>query len=94
MPERETPSAMFGEFKEDDPRVAVKILAFRVDALTREKEDIEKTAKALELRLAAMERTFQRGAGAMIVIPVVGAIVGFLFAYGKVIFAPWTKGGP
>ncbi len=89
----DTPVKMYGEFSEDDPRFQVKILAMRVDALTKEKEEIEKTARELEVRLSAMERTFQRGAGAMIVIPVVGAIVGFIFAYGKVIFAPWTKGG-
>ncbi len=82
------------EFNEDDPRFQVKLLGMRVDTLTREKEEIEKTARELEKRLSAMERTFQRGAGAMIVIPIVGAVVGFLFAYGKVIFAPWTKGGP
>jgi hypothetical protein len=79
------------EFDEDDPRFQVKILAMRVDTLTKEKEEIEHRERDLEQRVAAMERTFQRGAGAMIVIPIVGAVVGFLFAYGKIIFAPWMK---
>jgi hypothetical protein len=38
-----------------------------------------------------MERTFQRGAGALIVLPVIGTIVGLLLAYGSVIFRPWVN---
>lgn len=84
------------EFDENDPRFQNKILGIRVDALTKEKEQIERELEeergerlALAKRVATMERTFQRGAGAMIVIPILGSIVGLLFAYGKVIFAPW-----
>jgi hypothetical protein len=79
----------FGEFREDDPIFQNRILSYRVDALTKEKETLEVNQRAMEKRIAAMEKTFQRGAGAMIVIPIIGAFVGFLFSYGKVIFAPW-----
>lgn len=68
----------------------------RVDALTREKEQIEaelkeeeNARKELERRVANMEKSFQRGAGALIVMPIFGTLIGILFAYGKIIFAPW-----
>src|SRR5689334_17823304 len=80
------------EFNEDDPRFQVKILSMRVDALTKEKEDLEKKNIELDKRIAAMEKTFQRGAGAMIVLPIVGTFIGLVFAYGKIIFAPWLNG--
>lgn len=96
MPDKDHPLQQYMEYDETDPRFQVKILGFRVDALTKEKEAIEKELleerterRLLDDRVAKMERTFQRGAGAMIVIPIVGAMVGFLFAYGKVIFKPW-----
>ncbi len=81
----------YGEFDEEDPRFQIKILALRVDALTREKEVLESSERDLELRVAAMERTFQRGAGIMIALPILGVIVGAVLAYGKVIFAPWIN---
>ncbi len=68
----------------------------RVDSLGREKEAIERELVEerllrgkLEERVAAMEKTFQRGAGALIVLPIMGTVIGILFAWGKVIFAPW-----
>ena len=86
------------EWDEDDPRFQVRILGMRVDALTKEKEAIEEMLreerierKAIDLRVASMEKTFQRGAGMMIIIPVLGAIFGTLVAYGKFIFGPWFK---
>ncbi len=81
----------FMEFDEEDPRFQVRILGMRIDALTKEKEEIEERERGLEKRIAAMERTFQRGAGAMVVLPIVGTVVGLLFAYGKLIFAPWIR---
>lgn len=80
---------MYMEFDEQDPRFQVRILGMRVDALTKEKEDLEVKLRAQDARIAAMEVTFQRGAGAAIVLPIIGTVVGLLFAYGKVIFAPW-----
>lgn len=86
----------FMEFDEDDPRYQVRILGMRIDALTKEKEDIERELreekierKKLDDRVAAMEITFQRGAGMMIILPIIGAVIGIIFAYGKIIFAPW-----
>lgn len=86
----------YGEFDENDPRYQVRILALRVDNLGKEKEEIESDLreerserKKLEDRVSNMERSFQRGFGMLIVIPVLGTLVGLVFAYGKVIFAPW-----
>lgn len=92
MPDKKYPDPkVFMEFDEDDPRFQVKLLSIRVDALTKEKEDLEETTRNQERRIAAMERTFQRGAGIAIALPILGTIVGFLMAYGKVIFAPWIN---
>ncbi len=89
---------VFMEFDEDDPRFQVRILGMRVDALTKEKEEIEKELqeekaerKELDRRVASMERTFQRGAGIAIALPILGTIFGLLLAYGKTIFAPWLR---
>lgn len=89
---------VFMEFDEDDPRYQVRILGLRIDTLTGEKEDIERELreereerKKLDERVASMERTFQRGAGIAIALPILGTILGFLMAYGKTIFAPWMK---
>ena len=88
----------FMEFDESDPRFQVRILSIRVDNLGKEKEALEKELEEekearsdLEKRVAAMERSFQRGAGALIIMPIVGTIVGLLLAYGRVIFAPWMR---
>lgn len=92
------PLRTYKEFNEDDPAFQVRILSLRVDTLTREKEEIEGDLNAerlerklLDDRVAVIERSFQRGAGALIVLPIMGTLVGLLFAYGKVIFAPWLK---
>lgn len=99
MPDESDPYHLkqYKEFDEDDPRYQVRILGMRVDALTKEKEDLEKELreekaerKLLDQRVASMERSFQRGAGIAIALPILGTVVGFLLAYGKVIFAPWT----
>lgn len=91
-----------GEFDEGDLRYQIKILGYRVEALTKEKEEIEralekehesraKREQELENRILIMEKSFQRGAGMMMLLPIVGTIVGMLFAYGKTIFKPWTN---
>lgn len=79
------------EFDEDDPRFQVRLLSLRVDTLTKEKEEIEARERDFELRIAAMEKSFQRGFGALVIVPIVGTLVGFFAAYGKVIFAPWMN---
>lgn len=88
----------YKEFDENDPAFQVRMLALRVDALTKEKEEIEgelreerSERKKLDDRVATMEKSFQRGAGALIVLPVIGTLVGLVFAYGKVIFRPWLS---
>ena len=84
-----------------DQRVQIALLAMRVENLGREKEALEQdlerecaereySESELEKRIAKMERSFQRGAGIIMVLPVLGGIAGVLLAYGKAIFAPWT----
>jgi hypothetical protein len=84
------------EFDEEDPRYQVRILAMRLDTLGKEKERLESELKGerterLELdgRVSAMEKSFQRGFGMLVIIPVLGTIAGLISAYGKVVFAPW-----
>lgn len=81
---------------ENNPLFQVRLLAQRVDVLTKEKEDIEQELRDerkkrgdLETRVATMEKSFQRGAGALIVLPIIGTFIGLFLAYGKVIFKPW-----
>jgi hypothetical protein len=80
-------------FDESDPAFKVRMLEMRVHTLEKEKGDIEAEAKSeqverkkLEERVAKMEKSFQRGAGAMIMLPIIGTVIGFVFAYGKIIF--------
>lgn len=91
------PPHEFDEFNPNNPYTALALLGERVNNLGKEKEalerDLEKEAKHrsdLEERVAAMERSFQRGAGVLMVIPILGTAIGLLVVYGKIIFAPWT----
>lgn len=88
-------------FNPNDPAVQILLLAQRVENLGREKEELERDLereraerenheKDMDKRIAKMERSFQRGAGIIMILPVLGTAVGILIAYGKVIFAPWT----
>lgn len=88
-------------FNPNDPAVQILLLAQRVETLGREKEELERDLereraerenheKDMDKRIAKMERSFQRGAGIIMILPVLGTAVGILIAYGKVIFAPWT----
>lgn len=88
----------FNEFNPNNPYTQLALLAQRVDNLGKEKEAIEQdlrderaVAVALEKRVAAMEKSFQRGAGVLMVIPIIGTLIGILIAYGGKIFAPWAK---
>jgi F0F1-type ATP synthase assembly protein I len=87
----------FDEFNPNNPYTALALLGMRVDNLGKEKEALERDLRDerkdradLEERVAAMERAFQRGAGILMVIPVLGTLIGILLTYGKTIFAPWT----
>lgn len=92
----------FDPFNPNDPRVQILLLSQRVENLGKEKEALEKelekeiaarlkNEKDVADRLAKMEKAFQRGAGIMMILPFAGTAIGLLLAYGKVIFAPWTK---
>jgi uncharacterized protein YheU (UPF0270 family) len=96
----EMPSG-WNDFNPNNPFTQLALLAQRVDNLGKEKEEIERSLlierteraeheAALERRLAKIENSFQRGAGILMVLPVIGTVVGLLIAYGKAIFAPWT----
>lgn len=91
----------WNDFNPNNPYTQLALLAQRVDNLGKEKEELEngllqeRRERAeheadLEKRLAKIENSFQRGAGVLMVLPIVGTVVGILFAYGKVIFRPWS----
>lgn len=90
-------------FNPNDPNVQLLLLSQRVENLGREKEALERALERereeragheseFEERIAAIEKSFQRGAGVLLVLPFLGTALGIIFAYGKVIFAPWTGG--
>lgn len=85
------PLQSYREFDENDPAFLIRILALRVDTLTQEKEDIEKKETELEARVAKIEGSLGKGAGILIGLATVGTIGGVLMAWGKTIFAPWTR---
>lgn len=80
-----------GEFEERNAFFQVQLLAQRVDNLGREKERLERTAERHDGRLDKIEHSLAVGWGILIVFPILGAVLGFVFAYGKVIFGPWFK---
>lgn len=67
-----------------DAESRIKFLAYRVAVLTREKEEIEQ-------RVSKIEKSFNMGAGILLVLPVLGSVVGMVFAFGKSIFKPWMN---
>lgn len=88
-------------FDPNNPYTAIALLGMRVDNLGKEKEALERALEKersersdheqkLEERIAAMEKSFQRGAGILLVLPFLGTAIGIILAYGKVIFAPWA----
>lgn len=74
---------------DNNPLFQVKLLAQRVDTLGREKEQIEDQLRDHSKRLGKIEHNLAMGWGILIVLPILGTILGFLFAYGKIIFKPW-----
>lgn len=81
----------YKEFDENDPAFQVRILSIRVDALTKEKEDLERRLGDDEKRISKIEGSLGKGAGIMIGLASIGSIGGLLLAYGKTIFAPWAR---
>lgn len=95
------PTSGWSEFNPNNPYTQLALLAQRVDNLGKEKEDLERLLEhernervkheaEMEVRMAKIENSFQKGAGILMVLPVLGTIFGLLIAYGKTIFAPWT----
>ena len=71
-----------------DPEVRVKMLAYRVAVLTREKEGIEK-------RLAKLETAYTMGRGIFWALPIVGLLIGYLTPNWGWMTRPWKPtGGP
>lgn len=64
------------------PEEKIRFLAYRVQVLTKENEDLED-------RVGKLEKTFHMGAGILLVIPVIGSAVGVVIAFGQKIFKPW-----
>jgi hypothetical protein len=67
-----------------DPDSKIKFLALRVAVLTREKEE-------LEVRISKIEKSFNMGAGILLILPILGSIIGMMFAFGKTLFKPWMN---
>jgi len=86
MADRDHPLRQYMEFDENDPAYLIRILTLRVDAITKEKEELEKKERELDERVSKMEKAFQRGAGVMIALPFIGTAIGFILAYGKILY--------
>lgn len=89
MSKPDDPLRIYKEFDDNDPAFLIRILSLRVDALTKEKEDLEKKERELEKRVAEIEGSLGKGAGILIGLASIGTIGGILAAYGKSIFRPW-----
>jgi hypothetical protein len=92
---------LLGEFDaKNEPEQSIRILAFRVVSLTREKEALEKclkdetesrlkAEKSLGERLEVMEKSYQRGIGVFWALTVIGGITGFFLATTKSVMSLW-----
>lgn len=67
-----------------DPKVQMKMLAYRVAVITKEKE-------ALETRLAKLEKAYLMGTGIFWALPVIGLIVGYLASNWSWLTKPWAS---
>lgn len=94
------PPQSYDQIDPSDQKTQIALLAMRVENLGREKESLEEDLdqeraerlnyeKETELRLANIEKSFQKGAGIIMVFPILAGGIGLLIAYGKKIFAPW-----
>lgn len=89
-PRADLEKRMWGRLDPNDPEVQIWLLAQRIDALTREKEELERRDRDKEARIAKMEKSFNMGAGMLILLPVIGTAIGIIATYAKVIFKPWS----
>lgn len=69
-----------------DPEVRMKLLAFRVSVVTREKERLEK-------RVAKLELAYNMGRGIFWAAPIITALVVFFWANWEWISRPWSHTG-
>ncbi len=69
-----------------DPEVRVKMLAYRVAVLTREKENLEK-------RVAKIEKAYIMGTGIFWALPFIGLVFGYLSSNWGWLAKPWLRGG-
>lgn len=67
-----------------DPEVRIRLLSFRVSALTREKE-------AIENRLSKLELAYTMGRGIFWAAPFLAALVGFFWYNWARISLPWAN---
>lgn len=70
----------------DDPKVQMKLLAYRVSVLTKEKEGLEK-------RMAKLEKAYIMGTGIFWALPILGLLVGYLSSNWSWLTRPWVRGG-
>jgi hypothetical protein len=91
----------WNDFNPNNPYTQLALLAQRVAGLSDANKALEATLehergeraeheKKTDERITKMENSFQRGAGILLVLPVLGTMIGILIAYGKTIFAPWS----
>lgn len=78
------------EFNPNNPYTAIALLGERVKGIVEREKAIKQREDELEARIAKIEGSLGKGAGILIGLASVGTIGGFLLAYGKMIFAPWT----
>lgn len=98
MSDKSPPAKLFMEFDENDPRFQIHILSNRIDQMQidhdRERAEDKKKIADLEKDMEGMKRVYQRGLGFGSAIIGLGVVIGFLFNYGKLIFAPWRGTTP
>lgn len=69
-----------------DPKVQMKLLAYRVSVLTKEKEGLEK-------RMAKLEKAYIMGTGIFWALPILGLLIGYLSSNWSWLTKPWARGG-
>lgn len=69
-----------------DPTVRLRLLAFRVSVVTREKE-------ALERRVEKLELAYKMGQGVFWAAPIIVAIAGFFWYNWEWVSRPWAPRG-
>lgn len=66
----------------EDPKSQIKFLSYRLAVVVREKEELEQ-------RVAKIEKSFNMGAGILLILPIFGTMIGLALSFGKAILKPW-----